>query len=100
MAHFQSAHGGGRCVEIVSGKRYGGDGSCQIYGSPNLATSTNRVGSAAAAAKPWRFGDPEGKRRKRIAKYKVYTVEGKVKDSLRKGLQWIKTKCSRIVHGY
>ncbi|TXG63335.1 hypothetical protein EZV62_010329 [Acer yangbiense] len=36
------------------------------------------------------------RRKKRIAKYKVYTVEGKVKASLRKGLRWIKNKCSEI----
>lgn len=84
-----------------------GKGNAQIYaaraGSPSLPAGADRVArenrGGSAAAKPWGLGDPEAKRRKRIAKYKVYTVEGKVKDSLRKGLRWIKNKCSRIVHG-
>ena len=45
-----------------------------------------------SAAKPWNFGDQDTKRRKRITKYKVYTVEGKVKYSLIKGLRWFKNK--------
>ncbi|MCI27148.1 hypothetical protein A2U01_0048346, partial [Trifolium medium] len=49
---------------------------------------------------PWRFSDPETKRKKRIAKYKVHSVEGKVKATLQKGIRWIKKKCSRITHGY
>ncbi|CAK9322283.1 unnamed protein product [Citrullus colocynthis] len=99
MSAFDSAHGGGRRVDIVSGKRNSGRIAAQIYRSPNLDKTANRGGSAAAG-KPWGFGDPEAKRRKRIAKYKVYTVEGRVKDSLRKGLRWIKDRCSRIVHGF
>jgi hypothetical protein len=27
-------------------------------------------------------------------------VEGKVKETLRNGIRWIKHTCSRIVHGY
>lgn len=44
--------------------------------------------------------DPEAKRRKRVAKYKIYTVEGKMKSSFKKGMRWIKRKCSLILHGY
>lgn len=69
--------------------------------SPPVHMEATRPGQAtAAAAKPWGFGDPEMKRRKRIAKYKVYTVEGRVKASIRNGLRWIKNKCSEIIHGY
>ncbi|KAL3827741.1 hypothetical protein ACJIZ3_016543 [Penstemon smallii] len=39
-------------------------------------------------------------RRKRIARYKVYTVEGRVKASITNGIRWIKNKCSQIIHGY
>lgn len=56
--------------------------------------------AAAAAAKPWGFTDPEMKRKKRIARYKAYGVEGRVKASLRRGIRWIKDKCSQIVNGY
>uniref|UniRef100_A0A0D9V053 Uncharacterized protein n=1 Tax=Leersia perrieri TaxID=77586 RepID=A0A0D9V053_9ORYZ len=42
------------------------------------------------------FGDPEAKRRRRVAGYKAYGVEGKVKASLRRGIRWFKRKCSGI----
>ncbi|XP_040375948.1 uncharacterized protein LOC121053285 [Oryza brachyantha] len=42
------------------------------------------------------FGDPEMKRRRRVAGYKAYAVEGKVKASLRRGIRWFKRKCSGI----
>ncbi|KAK0582495.1 hypothetical protein LWI29_026198 [Acer saccharum] len=48
--------------------------------------------------KMW-WNDPETKRRKRVAKYKFYSVEGKVKSSLKKGFRWMKKKCSHIIHG-
>lgn len=44
------------------------------------------------------FGDPEMKRRRRVAGYKAYAVGGKVKASLRRGLRWFKRKCSRILN--
>ncbi|CAN1175741.1 hypothetical protein LINPERHAP2_LOCUS32115 [Linum perenne] len=38
--------------------------------------------------------DPEAKRKKRVAAYNVFTVEGKLKSSFRNGFKWIKTKFS------
>ncbi|GJN32054.1 hypothetical protein PR202_gb20526 [Eleusine coracana subsp. coracana] len=43
------------------------------------------------------FGDPEMKQRRRVAGYKAYAVEGKVKASIRRGLRWLKSKCSSIL---
>ncbi|XVF15018.1 hypothetical protein REPUB_Repub09cG0113300 [Reevesia pubescens] len=37
-------------------------------------------------------GNPELKRRKRVAAYNMYTMEGKLKSSLRNSFKWIKTK--------
>ncbi|KAK2364726.1 hypothetical protein QL285_089567 [Trifolium repens] len=90
MEGYQSGRGtysgDGRRVEVVmSGKG---------YGSRSQESSTQRN------EKPWRFSDPDTKRKKRIAKYKVHSFEGKVKATLQKGLRWIKNKCSRITHGY
>lgn len=39
-------------------------------------------------------------RKKRIAKYRLYAYEGKMKNSLKKGFRWIKRACRKIVHGY
>ncbi|KAI9180522.1 hypothetical protein LWI28_005626 [Acer negundo] len=105
------SYGGDRRLEIVSGKSFSnGFGSNQIYvtqyTSPDRgaiqprATRPSHGAVSSSSTKPWGFTDPEMRRKKRIAKYKVYTVEGKVKASLRKGLRWIKNKCSEIVHGY
>ncbi|KAL3683683.1 hypothetical protein R1sor_001705 [Riccia sorocarpa] len=45
-------------------------------------------------SRTWDLGmsDPEVKRKKRVASYKVFTVEGKVKASVRSGFRWIKNK--------
>ncbi|CAK7337818.1 unnamed protein product [Dovyalis caffra] len=37
-------------------------------------------------------GNPEMKRRKRVAQYNMYTMEGKIKSSLRNSFKWIKSK--------
>ncbi|XP_062148526.1 uncharacterized protein LOC133857322 [Alnus glutinosa] len=52
-----------------------------------------------SASKSWSFNDPELQRKKRVASYKVYTVEGKVKGSLRKTFRWLKDRYSRMVNG-
>lgn len=39
-------------------------------------------------------GNPEIKRRKRVATYNMYTMEGKLKSSLRNSFKWIKSKFS------
>ncbi|XP_048129010.1 uncharacterized protein LOC115750200 [Rhodamnia argentea] len=111
MDGFGSYGGGDRRMEIVSGK---GLGACHQAYSPtqhppppqtipareSWSGHRGAAAAAAAAAKPWGFTDPEVKRKKRIARYKAYTVEGRVKASLRRGFQWVKNKCSQIVHGY
>lgn len=43
--------------------------------------------------------DPEMKRKKRVASYNLFTVEGKVKSSVRGSFKWIKTKFSEIRYG-
>ncbi|PAN50055.1 hypothetical protein PAHAL_9G494900 [Panicum hallii] len=63
---------------------------------PPLPASTRSGGGAGSA---WCFSDPEMKRRRRVASYKAYSVEGKVKASLRRGFRWIKAKCSELIHG-
>ncbi|RLN18431.1 uncharacterized protein C2845_PM02G28570 [Panicum miliaceum] len=62
---------------------------------PPLPASTRSGGGAGSA---WCFSDPEMKRRRRVASYKAYSVEGKVKASLRRGFRWIKAKCSELIH--
>ena len=48
----------------------------------------------------WVGSDPEMKRKKRVAKYKMLSVEAKVKDTVRSGCRWIKTKLMEVRHGW
>ncbi|XP_077250787.1 uncharacterized protein LOC143890109 [Tasmannia lanceolata] len=101
---FRSYAGGDRKLEIVNGKAFSAN---QIYVSepsrsnpdpPRARTKANKA--VSSSSKSWSFNDPEMKRRKRVASYKIYAVEGKVKASFRKSFCWIKDKCSYIVHGW
>uniref|UniRef100_A0A0E0JHM0 DUF3511 domain-containing protein n=1 Tax=Oryza punctata TaxID=4537 RepID=A0A0E0JHM0_ORYPU len=73
--------------------------------APKTTTDTSTPPPGAFRRCGWRvrgvscvgcFGDPESKRRRRVAGYKAYAVEGKVKASLRRGIRWFKRKCSAI----
>ncbi|CAN4108878.1 unnamed protein product [Withania somnifera] len=46
------------------------------------------------------YSKPEFNRKKRVAKYKIYSMEGKVKSSFKNGYRWFKHTCSRIIHGF
>ncbi|CAK7346744.1 unnamed protein product [Dovyalis caffra] len=43
--------------------------------------------------------DPEMKRKKRIASYNVFTMEGKLKSGVRSSFKWIKSKFSDVRYG-
>lgn len=49
--------------------------------------------------KNWGFSDLELQRKKRVASYKVYTVEEKVKESIKKSLRWIKEMYTQVIYG-
>ncbi|CAI0396222.1 unnamed protein product [Linum tenue] len=51
----------------------------------------NKAYSFNGPSQKW-ADDPEAKRKKRIAAYNVFTVEGKLKSSVRNSFKWIKTK--------
>ncbi|XWS70027.1 hypothetical protein CRYUN_Cryun03dG0013700 [Craigia yunnanensis] len=56
--------------------------------------------TSGSSSKNWSFNDPELQRKKRVASYKVYAVEGKVKGSLKKSFRWLKDRYTRVVHGW
>lgn len=62
------------------------------------------VSGSSSSSKSWRslsaINDPEFQRKKRVASYKVYSVEGKVKGSFRKSFRWLKDKYSQVVYGW
>ena len=59
-----------------------------------------RGAGSAGGAVSWWSGDPEAKRRRRVAGYKAYAVEARVKASLRNGFRWIKDRCTGLVRRY
>ncbi|CAO2208433.1 unnamed protein product [Urochloa humidicola] len=46
------------------------------------------------------LGDPDMERKRRVASYKAYAVEGKVKGSFRKSFKWIKDRYLHLVYGW
>ncbi|XP_047944011.1 uncharacterized protein LOC125190688 [Salvia hispanica] len=56
--------------------------------------------TGGSMSKSWSFSDPEVQRKKRVASYKAYTVEGKVKGSFRRSFRWIKDRCTLLIHGF
>ncbi|KAE8669072.1 diacylglycerol O-acyltransferase 1-like isoform X1 [Hibiscus syriacus] len=54
---------------------------------------------SGSSSRSWSFGDPEFKRKKRVASYKMYGAEGKVKGSLKMSFRWLKDKYTRVVYG-
>ncbi|KAL3744504.1 hypothetical protein ACJRO7_013723 [Eucalyptus globulus] len=57
-------------------------------------------GASGSATNSWGIvADPEFQRKRRVASYKMYGVEGKVKGSFRKSFRWLKDRYSRVVNG-
>ncbi|KAK8581140.1 hypothetical protein V6N13_144183 [Hibiscus sabdariffa] len=67
---------------------------------PNQAKMKKSKSSFGASSRTWSFNDPELQRKKRVAAYKVYAVEGKMKGSLRRSFRWIKNTCTQVVYGW
>jgi len=106
-------------MDVVSSDAYNGGGQIQVHSQPPqppqlpyangagnqqppvyMDGAYNYKHTKTKSSKVWGLNDPEVKRRKRVASYKVYTVEGKVKGSFRKSFRWLKDKCTEIVYGW
>ncbi|MCL7024654.1 hypothetical protein MKW94_029636 [Papaver nudicaule] len=88
---------------------HGGD--FRSYSSSYVSSSaTPQMGSgkdnkfkkakSGGTSKIWCFNDPELQRKKRVASYKVYSVEGNIKGTFRKSVRWIKDKYTKAVYGW
>ncbi|XP_035539079.1 uncharacterized protein LOC118343933 [Juglans regia] len=60
--------------------------SYSFNSTPSNSSSGNIDRSASSS------GNPELKRRKRVASYNMYAMEGKLKSSFRNSFKWIKSK--------
>ncbi|KAG7017168.1 hypothetical protein SDJN02_22280, partial [Cucurbita argyrosperma subsp. argyrosperma] len=106
--HRRPSKGGGRSLEVIDVRKLSEN---QVHLSQSrrpAAMDPSAVkprvvktgeGSRGGSGNSW-WKNPEMKRQRRVAKYKLYTVEGRVKDSIKKGMRWFKSRCSRIVYGF
>ncbi|OIT05422.1 PREDICTED: uncharacterized protein LOC109222524 [Nicotiana attenuata] len=73
-------------------------------GAPPPVVPQNKLkkgkSTSGSISKSWSLNDPEFQRKRRVASYKVYSVEGKVKGSLRRSFRWFKDKCTQVVYGW
>ncbi|PHT30595.1 hypothetical protein CQW23_29816 [Capsicum baccatum] len=67
---------------------------------PPLPPQQNKLkkgkSTSGSTSKSWSFNDPEFQRKRRVASYKVYSVEGKVKGSFRRSFRWLKDKYTQL----
>lgn len=59
-----------------------------------------RANGSISSKAGWCFSDPELQRKKRVASYKAYTVEGKIKRSFSRSFRWLKDRYTHMVHGW
>lgn len=72
----------------------------QVQMQKEMKFKKGRGSSSSSSSSRWCFNDPELQRKKRVASYKVYGVEGKMKGSLRKSFRWLKDKYTQVVYGW
>ncbi|KQK08364.1 uncharacterized protein LOC100838787 [Brachypodium distachyon] len=72
------------------------------YGAGTVATvPEEEVKRSASSKRRWlSLGDPDMERKRRVAAYKAYAVEGKVKGSFRKSFRWVKDRYLHLVYGW
>ena len=70
------------------------------YGGGAAADGGDLKRSKSSKRRWLALGDPDLDRKRRVAAYKAYAVEGKVKGSFRKSFKWIKDRYLHLVHGW
>lgn len=68
-------------------------------GTNNKDLKLKKGKSKSSISKSWSLADPELQRKKRVANYKMYSVEGKVKGSFSKSFKWLKDRYWQMVYG-
>ncbi|XP_024033684.1 uncharacterized protein LOC18055766, partial [Citrus clementina] len=71
------------------------------YNVKDFNTKKGKITSgSSSSSKSWSLADPEFQRKKRVASYKMYSVEGKVKGSFRKSVRWLKDRYTHMLYGW
>lgn len=98
------SYGNGQMMQI--GSYYGAPARPYDLRSYSVSYAQSQMGpkdlkkGEKSISKSWSFADPELQRKKRVASYKMYSVEGKVKGSFRKSFRWLKVKYTQVVYGW
>ncbi|KAL4291080.1 hypothetical protein GQ457_14G007070 [Hibiscus cannabinus] len=92
-------YNGGRPRNMQDLRSYSASSAPQNQLGKEIKIKKNKS-SFGSCSKSWSFTDPELQRKKRVASYKVYAVQGKMKGSLRKSFRWIKDTYTQVVHGW
>jgi hypothetical protein len=93
---------GGR-GESYNDRAYGTSAySTNPYGGNHSEEPYQMTPYKQSKSKSWdmKMQDPEMKRKKRVASYKVFTVEGQMKSSVRNSWRWIKNKYLDLRYGW
>ncbi|XP_010419781.1 PREDICTED: uncharacterized protein LOC104705466 [Camelina sativa] len=94
---------GGMQIQPYNGGNQGGDfrSYSASYGTrENSIYDLNKKEKSIPRSKSWGITDPELQRKKRVASYKMYGVEGKVKGSFTKSFRWLKRRYTQVVYGW
>ncbi|XP_068303697.1 uncharacterized protein [Pyrus communis] len=71
------------------------------YNYNNREIKLKKGKSISGSPSSWGIlADPELQRKKRVASYKMYSVEGKMKGSFRKSFRWLKDKYTQVLYGW
>ncbi|KAG0488841.1 hypothetical protein HPP92_007482 [Vanilla planifolia] len=70
------------------------------YSTSQASSYSHKKEKTGSSAKGQWLNDPEFQRKKRVATYKVYSAEGKVKGSFRKSFRWLKDRYTEVVYGW
>ncbi|GAA0186788.1 hypothetical protein LIER_34076 [Lithospermum erythrorhizon] len=88
---------GGRIKESASSIHQSpeANNSCTNHYKPSCS---NKGVKTSKCNRTW-YSKPEFNRKKRIAMYKMYSMEGKIKCYFKNGLRQFKRSCFKLVHG-
>ncbi|XP_051136959.1 uncharacterized protein LOC127255471 [Andrographis paniculata] len=111
----KSYGGGGGKMQIQIEPYYGPTGDfCRSYSSvsstnyyyyeeaapPKLRKGRRQLRGGDTGVLGWRsVNDPEFQRKRRVASYKAYSVQGKLKGSFRRSFRWLKDRYTQVVYG-
>ncbi|XP_010534919.1 PREDICTED: uncharacterized protein LOC104810357 [Tarenaya hassleriana] len=84
-----NAAAGNRCDAAVA-RSYSASFCDQTQTQTQMKKSRSVRNAARAVTRSWSFNDPELQRKRRVAGYKVYSVEHKMKLSFKKSFKWFK----------